>query len=77
LPDETGGIRQTKETVPPLQLISGEDLIQLGLVPGPVFKQILEYIEDAQLEGTVRPGNKHWNLYKKFKRRCPLSKKRL
>ncbi len=34
-------------------LISGKDLIALGFTPGPVFKQVLDYIEDAQLEGTV------------------------
>ncbi|GAK60518.1 poly(A) polymerase [Candidatus Vecturithrix granuli] len=45
--------RNEKETIRPSQLISGKDLIQLGIVPGPVFKQLLEYIEDAQLEGTV------------------------
>ena len=45
--------RHEKETIRPPQVISGKDLIQLGIAPGPVFKQLLEYIEDAQLEGTV------------------------
>jgi len=40
----------------PLQprLLSGDDLIRLGLPPGPKFKEILEYVEDAQLEGQVQ-----------------------
>ncbi len=42
-----------QETIRPPQLISGKDLIALGIRPGPVFKQILEYVEDAQLDGTV------------------------
>jgi poly(A) polymerase len=38
----------------PIPLISGEDLIDMGYSPGPLFKVILESIEDLQLEGTVR-----------------------
>jgi hypothetical protein len=34
-------------------LISGEDLITLGLVPGPLFKRILNVVEDEQLEGIL------------------------
>lgn len=41
------------EAMRPPKLISGDDLIQAGFAPGPVFKQVLEYIEDAQLEGII------------------------
>jgi poly(A) polymerase len=34
----------------PLPLISGEDLIRLGMSPGPSFKKILTAVEDEQLE---------------------------
>lgn len=34
-------------------LINGEDLIGMGYPPGPVFKRILEGLEDARLEGEV------------------------
>ncbi|MFO8056327.1 MAG: CCA tRNA nucleotidyltransferase [bacterium] len=44
---------QQKELKPP-RLITGDDLISMGLEPGPRFKQILEALEDAQLEGTVQ-----------------------
>lgn len=35
------------------RLLSGDDLIAMGFPPGPKFKEILEYVEDAQLEGQV------------------------
>ncbi len=41
------------EKIHPPRLISGDDLVKLGFAPGPVFKRVLESLEDAQLEGTV------------------------
>jgi poly(A) polymerase len=38
----------------PARLLSGEDLIRDGYKPGPLFKQILQTVEDAQLEGDIR-----------------------
>ncbi len=40
--------------VRPARLISGDDLIALGLRPGPDFKEILRTVEDAQLDGRIR-----------------------
>jgi hypothetical protein len=37
----------------PDPLIDGEDLIGLGLTPGPAFRKILHAVYDAQLESTV------------------------
>ncbi|HAW94828.1 MAG TPA: metal-dependent phosphohydrolase [Phycisphaerales bacterium] len=37
----------------PTPLLSGEDLIAAGLVPGPLFKEILDRTYDAQLEGIL------------------------
>lgn len=37
----------------PASLIDGNDLIGLGLQPGPVFSRVLEGVYDAQLEGSV------------------------
>jgi len=45
-------IKQQPEIVKPL--ISGKDLIQWGLKPGPRFKELLEVLREAQLEGTVK-----------------------
>ena len=42
-----------KEQLRPPRLISGRDLIALGLQPGPRFREILTAVEDAQLEGRI------------------------
>ena len=42
-----------QEQVHPARLLTGDDLIRLGLRPGPKFKKILETAEDAQLEGKI------------------------
>ncbi len=39
---------------PPAPLIRGQDLIDLGYHPGPIFRQILTAVEDLQLEGSLR-----------------------
>lgn len=41
------------EPLIPPPLIKGDDLIKLGLKPGPQFKTILEAVENRQLEGTL------------------------
>ena len=41
------------EEVHPARLLTGDDLIGLGLKPGPRFKEILETAEDAQLDGKI------------------------
>ncbi len=38
----------------PPRLVTGEDLIALGYPPGPRFREMLEALEDAHLEGTIR-----------------------
>lgn len=44
---------EKEEALRPPPLITGHDLIRLGLKPGPKFKEILEAVEDAQLENIV------------------------
>lgn len=41
------------EPLIPEPLITGHDLIALGLKPGPQFKEILETVQSRQLEGTL------------------------
>lgn len=41
------------EPLIPPPLITGRDLIALGLVPGPRFKEILDAVQSRQLEGTL------------------------
>jgi poly(A) polymerase len=42
------------ESVRPDPLVTGDDLIAAGYAPGPLFKQALALVEDAQLEGRVQ-----------------------
>jgi poly(A) polymerase len=39
------------EKIRPAPLVTGDDLIAAGYVPRPKFREILEAVEDAQLEG--------------------------
>ena len=41
------------ETMRPAKLITGDDLIAAGHTPGPRFREILNAVEDAQLEGRL------------------------
>jgi poly(A) polymerase len=44
----------SQDEISPAPLVSGEDLIELGFTPGPVFKEILTRVEDEQLEGRLQ-----------------------
>jgi poly(A) polymerase len=41
------------EKMRPAPLVTGDDLIAAGHVPGPKFREILTAVEDAQLEGRL------------------------
>jgi len=41
------------QEVRPPKLLNGEDLKEMGFQPGPKFKEILAFVEDAQLEGRI------------------------
>jgi poly(A) polymerase len=41
------------EIMRPAPLVTGNDLIAAGYVPGPRFKEILSVLEDGQLEGRL------------------------
>ncbi len=41
------------EEIRPPRLLTGHDLKQLGLTPGPLFRRILHEVENAQLEGRI------------------------
>jgi poly(A) polymerase len=57
------------EQVRPPRLVSGEDLISLGLVPGPAFRKILAAVEEAQLNGTVTTKEGAVQLVRQFIKR--------
>jgi poly(A) polymerase len=42
-----------QDEIKPVPLLRGDDLIAQGYNPGPLFKQILQAVEDAQLEGRI------------------------
>lgn len=47
-------LRETPaEQVHPARLVTGDDLRSMGFRPGPIFKQILHEIEEAQLDGRL------------------------
>ena len=41
------------EVLKPPPLLTGNDLIAMGYTPGPLFSEILDAVEDAQLEGRL------------------------
>jgi hypothetical protein len=43
----------SREEIAPPPLLTGDDLVAAGYPPGPKFKQILDAVYDAQLEGRV------------------------
>jgi poly(A) polymerase len=61
-------VRFTAETPPeqvrPSRLLTGDDLIALGLKPGPRFKAILYNVEEAQLDGTIHTHEEALRLAK-------------
>jgi putative nucleotidyltransferase with HDIG domain len=42
-----------QEQIRPEPLVRGDDLIAIGLTPGPIFAEILRQVEDAQLGGEL------------------------
>lgn len=50
---KTARERFSREPLRPPRLVSGYDLIQMGLTPGPIFSKILNELEDLQLEGKL------------------------
>jgi len=53
------------EAVRPRPLVSGDDLIAAGYVPGPRFKEILGAVEDKQLEGILHSGDEAMEFVRK------------
>ena len=56
---------RTKEALRPKPLVNGNDLIKLGYVPSPRFKEILTFVEDGQLENTIKTKRHALSLIKK------------
>jgi poly(A) polymerase len=53
------------QEIKPSPLLRGGDLIERGYTPGPLFKKILQAVEDAQLEGSIHSREEALNLIEK------------
>ena len=64
-----------REEVKPQPLVTGNDLIALGLEPGPAFREILDEVYDAQLEGRAAAKDEALALARKIiQDRCPTNR---
>ena len=61
------------ESVHPKPLVSGDDLIAAGYEPGPQFKQILEAVEDAQLDGKLSSKTEALSFIRRYFPQARLS----
>jgi poly(A) polymerase len=59
------------EQVHPQRVLTGNDLSEMGYIPGPRFSEILRAVEDAQLEGQITTKAEAENL---VRHRFPLKK---
>jgi len=50
------------EVVRPPRLLTGDDLVAMGLTPGPAFRSILDSVEEAQLNGRITTREEALNL---------------
>lgn len=53
------------QSLRPEPLLTGHDLIAMGFSPGPVFKEMLLAVEDAQLAGEIADAEEARNLVRK------------
>ncbi len=54
------------EVLNPPPLVDGDDLLALGIKPGPMFKKLLDAVREAQLEGTIRTKEEAIALVKRL-----------
>lgn len=54
------------EEIDPPPLITGDDLKQIGILPGPQFKELLDLVRDAQLDGAISTHNQALELARRI-----------
>ncbi|MGH7890882.1 MAG: CCA tRNA nucleotidyltransferase [Thermodesulfobacteriota bacterium] len=59
------------EEIKPEPLIGGKELIEMGYKPGPIFTEILHFVEEAQLEGEITSRSEALEL---VSRKYPIGK---
>ncbi len=52
--DRVEELSRTVSGLSPTPLVNGDDLVGMGMKPGPIYKKVLEGVYDAQLEDRVR-----------------------
>jgi poly(A) polymerase len=52
----------SEEDLNPPPLLTGHDLVRLGLEPGPLFKELLDMVREAQLDGTITTAKQALDL---------------
>jgi poly(A) polymerase len=52
------------QVIKPERLITGKDLIDMGLTPGPKFREVLEKLETQQLEGEISTRDEAFDYLK-------------
>ena len=50
----------------PPYLLTGDDFKKNGMKPGPMFKQLLESVRTAQLDGTITTTEEAWDMVKEM-----------
>ena len=68
--DRMAELRRTGEQVLPPPLLTGHDLIRLGLKPGPEIGRILNHVRDLQLEGEISGRAEAVRAAEKFRERA-------
>ncbi len=56
----------TENDLNPQPLLTGDDLMRLGLPPGPLFKRLLDAVREAQLDGTIKTPKQALELVDKL-----------
>jgi poly(A) polymerase len=57
----------TKDDLEPPPILTGEDLIEAGFKPGPIFKKLLDAVREAQLDGTIHTKEEAWPLVERLR----------
>ncbi len=74
--DNYGFVKRTleemgEEAIAPAPLVRGEDVLALGVKPGPRIRDLLRAVEDAQLEGRVSTREEALELLAELARSAP------
>lgn len=56
----------TPDDLNPPPLLTGHDLTRRGLQPGPIFKELLDAVREAQLDGTIKTLPQAWELIERL-----------